>query len=166
MTLTMRLPSPSKYLEGQMVSGDIPSASAISFSPLSHERVNAFACVADASPAFRESSARDVPRFFSTAIISAGGPVLLHHAATLPINFTQSAVRNQRGAFSPSVKYQTSSHNNPVSVFSVLGSAVRSSRSWSSVRQYSHNESGLGSKCSGVAGRVSAVRLSTESYRD
>lgn len=67
MILTMRLPSPSKYREGQMISGDIPNASAMSLSPRGHERDS----VDDASPASRESAARDVPRFFSAAIMSA-----------------------------------------------------------------------------------------------
>ena len=132
------LPLLSKYLEGQMISGDIYSASAMSFSLCRQRR----------SPLFQHRN-------------NVGGmPVLLHHAATSLINFTPSAVRSQRGALSPSVKYQTSSHSSPVRVCSIFGSAGRSSRSWSSARQYSHKESGSEIKCSGVAGSVSTVRLS------
>lgn len=92
------LPLLSKYLEGQMISGDIYSASAMSFSLCRQRR----------SPLFQHRN-------------NVGGmPVLLHHAATSLINFTPSAVRSQRGALSPSVKYQTSSHSSPVRVCSIL----------------------------------------------
>lgn len=72
MILTMRLPLPSKYLEGQMISGDISSASAMSFSPRGHERDRAFASVEELKPALRDTSASDVPFFLNPAMISAG----------------------------------------------------------------------------------------------
>lgn len=61
-----------------------------------------------------------------------GMPVLLHHAVTPSINFTPSAVRIQRGAFSSAAKYQTSSHKSPVSVRSIFGSNARPVRSCAS----------------------------------
>lgn len=72
MILSVRLPSSSKYLEGQIISGDIPSASAISFSPRGHGRVSAFASVLEDSPAIRDCAAREVLFFLSAAIMSAG----------------------------------------------------------------------------------------------
>lgn len=75
-----------------MISGDIYSASAMSFSLCRQRR----------SPLFQHRN-------------NVGGmSVLLHHAATSLINFTPSAVRSQRGDLSPSVKFQTSSHRSPV----------------------------------------------------
>ena len=72
MILSMRWPSPSKYLEGQIISGDISSASAMSFSPRGHGRLMAFASVEELNPALRESAAIDVPFFLNPAKISAG----------------------------------------------------------------------------------------------
>ena len=69
--LPVRLPRSSKYLDGQIISGDIPTASAISCSPRDHERESAFASVEDASPVLREAAASDVPFFLRPAIISA-----------------------------------------------------------------------------------------------
>lgn len=64
-----------------------------------------------------------------------GMPVLLHHAVTSSINFTPSAVRIQRGALSSAAKHQTSSHSNPVSVCSIVGSSACPVRSCSSVSE-------------------------------
>lgn len=61
----------SMYLDGQIISGDVSSASAISFSPRGTERVSAFASVEDASPALRKPQPAMFP-FSQAAIISAG----------------------------------------------------------------------------------------------
>ena len=72
MILSRRLPLSSKYLEGQIISGDISSASAMSFSPRGHGRESAFASVEELNPALRDTSASDVPFFLNPAMISAG----------------------------------------------------------------------------------------------
>lgn len=63
MILTMRLPSLSKYLEGQMISGDIPSASAMSFSPRGHEQDSAFASVAEPALPYGRAPPETFPAF-------------------------------------------------------------------------------------------------------
>lgn len=123
MSLPVRLPRSSMYPDGKIISGDVSSASAISFR-------RAARSVSAHLPAWKTPArpcGKPQPAMFpfSQARDNIGGvPVGLRHAGLPSITCMPSAVCIQRGAFRSAAKYQTSSHSSPVSVVSVSGSSA------------------------------------------
>ncbi len=123
MSLPVRLPRSSMYPDGQIISGDVSSASAISFRRAAWS--GSAHLPAWKTPARSAGNLSQRCSLFSQARDNIGGvPVGLHHAGLPSITCMPSAVRIQRGAFRSAAKYQTSSHSSPVSVVSVSGSSA------------------------------------------